>query len=235
MKRISLLFLLFVMSTLTLTYNRFFNGTHPILNHTEGTVITPAYSGSPQIRVTHSPAENNTLIKLTRAVNTLKIEVAALKMALKQSRNSIPTQTTLERQTSFITADDQADIHAIEVAMEQVGEKRFNEQILNIEERFDYEEINADWSDRKARNIEGALNELLTAISGAIVHTMECRSTLCRLEIEYDDSDAQNTFEIELPMALSESLPRMSARHERMGNVIRGIYYLQDGDTEGMG
>jgi hypothetical protein len=78
-----------------------------------------------------------------------------------------------------------------------------------------------------------ALREALGSeeLSGTMVRDMECRATLCRLEVEHRDQEQQMAFEQQFSFKVGELLPRMMMHSEEQtdGTISATIYLAREG------
>lgn len=211
------------------------------------TVIIVAYSlfsanpEKPIAQITASKASYNQKnhaidthkTNLEQEVKSLQREVKAIHVTLKQLatkfNSTTPSMTvTAAGEIHQPSQIDLEDMQATEEKIKQAGKERFNEQLLTIEDNFTNESVDKTWAEEKADSVLSAFNSLPAEIQGSIeLKVTDCKSSMCRIEVEYEDDIAQNEFEMQLPMLVSEDFPRLSIRYEQHEGVTRGIYFLQ--------
>jgi hypothetical protein len=145
----------------------------------------------------------------------LQNEVRALRQQVKGSEK--------------LALDDNADV--TETAPEtpadlaQKQEQRHSEQMQVIERSFQLESIDTKWSTATTDLIGQVLGR--DELKQTQVVGMECRSTLCRLEIMHPDRDAAGKFEFLFPIQVAGALPQMSYDHQQFDDgSIRTVIYM---------
>ena len=170
--------------------------------------------------------------ELIKEVKSLKQEINTIKTALNQLSSRIASvneqQSINDELTDILKSDqDLAKQKAAEELLKLQGDERFEEQIIAIKNNYDSESIDADWSEEKIIEVQAALNSLSDEIhDGVEVKEMDCRSSMCRLKVEYHDEIAMLDFEMQLPMLVGENFPRLSVQHDQMENLIEVTYFL---------
>lgn len=98
------------------------------------------------------------------------------------------------------------------------------QRIALIETDFQTEHVDNRWSNATTELLEQSLS--VEELAGTAVFDVECRSNLCRLELQHDDPIAQIEFEEQLPMAVGEALPRITMDQSEDGLTI--VYLARD-------
>ena len=120
------------------------------------------------------------------------------------------------------------DIKAAEESIKKEGNERFDEQIVILENNFTNESVDKHWSEEKTGTVKAAFDSLPAEIlENMQLKATDCRSSMCRIEVEYYDETAQNQFEMQLPILVGEDFPSLSAKHEQYEGITKGTYFLQ--------
>ena len=176
--------------------------------------------------------------QLLQEVKSLKHEVEAIKLTLKQIMSHFdPTMhssgmTSELNELPNLSQMDLEEMKLVEENIKKATDQQYNEQMAMIEDEFIKEPVNPEWSDEKSQILITALNSLPEEkYEGVELKETDCRSSMCRIEIEFADELAQNRFEMQLPMLVGEDFPRLSVMHENQEGLIRGIYLLKGDDA----
>lgn len=98
--------------------------------------------------------------------------------------------------------------------------------MAHIQRTFDAEPRDPRWAAEATAEIRDAVSA--PELSGSRVTDIDCRTTLCRLEVEHPSETVRETFAVELPTRV-RSLPRTTTRFlpsERPGAPSLAIMYL---------
>ena len=121
----------------------------------------------------------------------------------------------------------EADINALM----QHQQEQANEYLRKIDAGFESEGLDMEWSSTTSEFIHRTLEGKEFAKVKA--WNVDCRSTLCRVEIEHDEADAQD-FDLWLTSKFGEVLPQMIMRREQQdgsGLMSTIVYAARDGHT----
>jgi hypothetical protein len=100
-----------------------------------------------------------------------------------------------------------------------------SQQMATVESSFWSEPVDPDWSHEAGDTIRRALNRGLPGPPAAV--NMECRSTLCRVELQQPDFQAAELASASLLAQVSASLNRMAVDHvDQGGGWTTTIIYL---------
>lgn len=176
----------------------------------------------------------NQRLSLEQQLKVLKADITEIKTTLKdfafrlESMNPALASTTILADKDQLSEIELSDIKEAEEKLKQANETQFNEQLLAVEDSFSSERLDQYWSKEKTDRVMTALESLPAEIhQGVDLKQVECRSSMCKIEAEYNDEIAQNEFEIQLPMLVGEDFPRLSVKHEQNEGFIKGTYFLQ--------
>jgi hypothetical protein len=119
-------------------------------------------------------------------------------------------------------SDDRFDA----VAAERMEEERF----AAIEAALQAEPVDGKWSDHATQVLEWAFTT--DELSGTSFWDLECRSSLCRVHVNYDDDDAFDQLQSWLPEEIADEFPRLAMRHIEAGDgsLETVIYLASDGE-----
>jgi hypothetical protein len=98
-----------------------------------------------------------------------------------------------------------------------------------IEATLRHEPIDATWAAHAADTIDQAIGN--NTLDGSILHDLECRSTLCRVEVTNQDPQARFAFELQFLIAVAQLLPRATLRtvENQDGSSSTVLYLARDG------
>lgn len=157
-------------------------------------------------------------------IDVLKAQIAALQRE-RQGESAAQPATTNGNDAEEYGNDavDAEDWMSAERAEQQAAEQR---SALNTV--FEEETIDADWSTDATQALERAFAS--EELSNASVHSAECRSTLCRVDVEHEDPEKAGEFEMWFGKQIAEMLPRFSLFQEEVdGRAITVVYLARDG------
>jgi len=98
-----------------------------------------------------------------------------------------------------------------------------------IEATLRGEAIDATWAAQATDAIEQALED--KALEGSVLDALECRSTLCRVEVTHPNPIARADFMLRFPMKVGQVLPSMTVRpiEGDDGSSTSSIYLAREG------
>ena len=91
------------------------------------------------------------------------------------------------------------------------------------------ERIDAAWSEKTTEALYQALLE--DELKHSLIDRVECRATLCRLDVIHDNAEDLAEFELWLPAKVGEVLPKMAMEHREHpdGSVDTIVYLARQG------
>ncbi len=190
-----------------------------------------------QNRLVVSDSARNELGKknhdIAQEVKSLKREVEAINFMLKQIMAQLePGIPSALNDSLSLSQLDLGEIKFVEENIKKASDQQYSEQIAMVEDEFFKQPIDPSWSEDKTQILKVALNSLPDEkFEGVEVKATDCRSSMCRIEIEYTDELAQNMIEMQLPMLVGEDFSRLSVMYENQDGIIKGIYFLKNGDA----
>lgn len=134
-----------------------------------------------------------------------------------------------EQQKMFETGyePDEADLVELQELDKRNGE-RAREQLAqhhaDTADAFSVEDDDATWTAKLEQRLETADGD------GVFLESSECRQSLCRLVVEYEDALARLEFESRLPQLVRGIAGGMTAAGEiddQAGGAMRGVFYLE--------
>ena len=162
------------------------------------------------------------LLLLKSTVNTLRGELQAQSAQIASLVFSVPTDSVplLESSDNNIEENQQTpDPEAIITKLEQeqqAAEQKRAERFASLATHFDQEFIDQQWSAQAIDTIAQALaSEELAQIP---ISDADCRATLCRLEVQFDNDEELRVFQRQFPSLVGEILPRTKMLREELGN-----------------
>ncbi|MGH8593313.1 MAG: hypothetical protein ACREV3_05505 [Gammaproteobacteria bacterium] len=175
-------------------------------------------------------------------VTVLKREVALLKADLDIVRRQIKEQAAHAPAGSDVAASSVAtdpafpseeagvadSLEAETIAAEE--EKReVEERMQALESSLQNEPLDSDWSPQAREQITEVFAS--KELAETSLEHIECRSTLCRVEVEHDDLRKRREFELWFPFKVAEILPRIAMRYVENDNGSSGtiIYLAREG------
>ena len=187
----------------------------PVLPVTQNSVIaTPVAKPTNIAHVDSSSADriHGDTLALRQDITRLSSELTSLKrqlQTLSDTVSAMPLRVTDQALTRMRAPDQELLEDALsrdERLAQEAQEQR--QRIDVIEADFQAEYVDGHWSASTTELIEQSLS--VEELAGTAVFDVQCRSNLCRLEVQHDDAVAQMQFEAQLPMAVGEVLPRMT-------------------------
>lgn len=105
--------------------------------------------------------------------------------------------------------------------------QRTAEQRLALNTAFEAETFDEDWSTDVTQALQRAIAS--EELSDASVRAAECRSTLCRVDVEHQGSAQSDEFELWFGSQIADVLPRFSLFQEEVdGRAITVVYLARD-------
>jgi hypothetical protein len=179
MKTISLSFLVSGCALLVITGTAYLNRYQSMTER-----AFPTKQESTQTIIAQHTFENSNSPKMqTDAI--LRAELTELKQeinALRLSSRDTPTgKKTMAAQPILTLAEQQ-----------QKAEAEEHERFQKVSAQFSQQQIDTNWSTQATKRLEEAMNN--SKKSGLMIDTMECRTSMCKLEINDMDEKSRETF-----------------------------------------
>jgi len=184
----------------------------PVVPVTQNSVIaTPVAKPTNIAHIDSSSADriHGDTLALRQDITRLSSELASLKRQLQTLSNTVsamPLRVTDQALTSSMSAPDQElleDAFSRDERLAQEAQEQ-RQRIDVIEADFQVEYVDSHWSASTTELIEQ--NLAVEELAGIAVFDVQCRSNMCRLEVQHDDPVAQMQFEAQLLMAVGEVL-----------------------------
>lgn len=185
-------------------------------------------------------AENGQNHMVRNEIDALQKEIRSLSSRMKtveyqQLQQSRQMASLQQYSTAFVTAVDASDKHqsnVVEVDETTLAEReqqRFYDYMDYIENSLQNEPIDQRW----ASDTRKTINQVFTSeeFVGANVVDIECRATLCRVEVIHDSLQAVGDFDIWWPQKLAAILPNATVDRFTLedGSVGTSIYLAREG------
>lgn len=169
--------------------------------------------------------------RLARLLAQLNTRVARLEEEVRRQGEHIYTLRTAAEPVDPLDVDD-ATIAAIEAEEARLREEdalRIEDRNREIEAAFELQGVDPEWSTRAIREISEALTD--QPIEDAYVTGLECRSSLCRLEVETIALQAQTELEIALAGLAAAGKPSIALETTAApdGTVTSVLYIVREG------
>lgn len=175
------------------------------------------------------------------AFSTLRSEIALLRGevdALRQElRQEQATRASAESAAAGVWPEPAAEADgevAVDPAAEEArlveeGERQVQAHLQSIEDTLYAEPVDPDWSFEAEELIRGVLAG--KAFKGTSLFHVECRATLCQIEVGHDDSGKREEFERHFQMEVASMLPRAAMRRieDESGRPGTVIYLAREG------
>lgn len=167
-------------------------------------------------------------------IDELRTELDGLKeqlQVLQRELHAFVTNSATLYQPDGVTDDqDTDDKHRTEpFSVEEEQDVAFA-HVDAVSENFRSQEADPEWSAEALDAIETAFQS--EELAGASVLDMDCRATLCRVEVEHRNPEELMEFELWLPEKLAAVLPRMTLEREELdGRTVTTVYLARDGHT----
>ena len=177
--------------------------------------------------------ETQTLREIQGELIVLKNELGALKSAISSMRSTVsdgvPGEITQTGEEELVPTA--AQIAEWRQAVEEQGKRaqaEHEQRLDRLESRFSAESLDRDWALEKSQVVRTALDAFAkTTKTATSAQSMECRSSMCRIEMEFDSEEARNDFDLHLAQSVASQLPSMDIKQEAVGNGIKVTYFLK--------
>lgn len=161
---------------------------------------------------------------LRKAVSLLMSRVASLETRLQVQQTAQLSDMSVADQTISLPENEPDEIVLAEREQEQ-----WENYLDFVETGLQQERVDRQWSSMANTEIENVLlNDELGDLS---VNDIECRTTLCRIEIVHENSSSMTLFDVLLPQKLAHLLPKSVMSHIQLedGSTKTVIYLSRDG------
>ena len=184
------------------------------------------------------PIQRNN-VELKRENRRLSAELAATKEVLYQMENASDWSAKAASNYSefdheiVLSPDLVANLEEEEDWISQESQRQHEHYMDMLEQRFAGEILDSAWSAETAGAIRTAVESLYA--EGALdfsFESLDCRTSMCRLEVGFNHRDEQHEFESRVLGAVGKLLPRFSARREREGDFVWAVYFFQSHEPD---
>ncbi len=175
-----------------------------------------------------SPAPNNVnpgdIEALSQALTQLSKEMVTLKQAMIELRQQKDTDNVdYDEEEQQLSGEEEI------IAQLEEDEQYHQDRVEWIDSGFMSEIIDPAWASQSSASIYQVLETDEFANTSMI--DMECRATLCRIEVEHDDNESAERFALGFPMGVSESFSKLTSHQSENedGSSNTVIYAIRDG------
>jgi hypothetical protein len=165
--------------------------------------------------------------KLGDELRRLRAEVAMLRTAVEQTAAMATTPAGHREKAAkplLRSGDDMA-------ARIQAREQGDYEHRAALDTYMDAEGVDTQWS----VDTTDVLTQVLAsaALAATVVQDIECRTTVCRLDVEHEDRQELDQFALMLPMQVAEGLPQVTFFHDQGadGRIHTVVYLTRQGHS----
>lgn len=172
--------------------------------------------------------DGSSLLALRRELARLGAEVDALRRDVE----TLAERDQLAATEEDFYADEEKPIEILEaeaLAAQEESEWQVRRYMDSMEERFQREVNYTGWSTPAAELIEQALQSKLFSETSLI--SLECRSSLCRLEVRHDNPQASSAFSRTFPEKVAAMFSKFSIDYQDQGDGYSSsmvIYLMQE-------
>lgn len=173
------------------------------------------------------------LLALRREVSRLRAELAALRRDLDQLLRDNPGAIV---ESEFDTSAEKTPemLAAEEAEARENSRQQWHERLTEIDALLQKEPVDPVWSGQVSARIQEVLNR--GKHGRTYLFALDCRSTLCRLEVQHDDPNAASDFANGFPGEVAELFPKIAMGHADEGDgyshtvlyLVREGYRLPD-------
>ncbi len=173
------------------------------------------------------------LVVLKHDMTLVKSDLASLRASLTSLATQVQSASLRRGEPAEHIPHEEPqaiDSQAQDVAaMEEDAKLQEETRLEAIEATLRGEAIDATWAAQATDAIEQTLED--KALEGSVLHALECRSTLCRVEVTHPNPTARADFMLRFPMAVGLVLPSMTVRpiEGDDGSSTSSIYLTREG------
>lgn len=173
-------------------------------------------------------AEQHDLAVLQHEVNSMKTELRRLRLDIDTQRASAPERAAATGRLGPDTEDASGEDARIVQALDHDRNEQA-ERLQAIEAALNAEPVDPSWSEQSGTLIQRALQQ--KSFADAEVGQVDCRTTLCRVELSVADSDDIEDLGLRFPLAVGASLPGMTLHRTENddGSATAVIYLTREG------
>lgn len=182
------------------------------------------------MQISHSlySRENDSVSTLRKEVQALKAEMNSLKLQNKSSHNElarrIDSQISGEYQESETNENEETTPDFVEQESIQ------SEQLMEVmETSLAEEQVDVAWSSSALDQIQRAFNS--NELNGVGIIDLDCRKTLCRIEMDIDDPFLAAEYQLWLSLKIGDILPQasMMVNQDEEGHSNATLFLAREG------
>ena len=171
-----------------------------------------------------SPLRSDDVAELRERLETLRGQLASLRSELNRQAGVLQRLQSerVEVEPSHADLDALQDREEYVIVSEESRVLEYHQQLAAV---FDLEHRDIAWAGETIRWLDGVVDDIATGALNLI--DIDCRSSLCRIEVEYETRAAQADFETLLATLTVEHLPSMTVDTAVLQDgSISSIFYL---------
>lgn len=168
-----------------------------------------------------------------RGASTSEDELSALKQELAALREQVAMIAGANGNPAAVAGDGDDDFAPMteeEMALAEEDDAYDEEdRRRGLDAFLGAQSIDTTWSQDAALAVTEASDS--EELAGSIVDGVECRSSLCRVEVSHADAEAAGQFELLFPMQVADALPQIRYFTEQLGDgrSITVMYLAREG------
>ena len=199
-----------------------FSRAAPVLaNSTGHSHVSPATCGSEPMDSCGDPNRSASDENLERELVTLRRQVARLDAEVTAVRRRLDSSSSSIRAVSLSSSDAEVN----EAGARAQEQQEWQEKIASTEWRFRHEPVDAAWAAHVTEKIHQAYER--EELVDFPVQALECRSTLCRVDVALDDQTNQL-----LPlfaMHVGDTFPKLTVKPIADGDTGMVLFLTRGG------
>lgn len=190
--------------------------------------VPPPVAARPAVRAIDRPspslADKRAGDDQRQALQTVQQALAAVDVELAALRQRVDRLSAL-----YQTSQAEQPPPQQEAEQQQAAEYRAQERLALLERSVSSQGVDSEWSAQSLSDIEQALGD--EALLDTAIYDIDCRATLCRVEVGHDDPNAFDQFQQQFLNELDELFTNVWLDYTDLGGGATGtvIYLARDG------
>lgn len=181
-------------------------------------------------------AQTKDFAALEKEVAQLRAEIKTLKQQsdpLPQSLSTETFQTKVAKRNEAETGSAERDV----VSNIAIAQRQHQKRMDAIEQNFLQQKTDMGWANAASTLIQqvldtpGKANE--SEFADTAIRSIECRSTLCKIEVTHSNMSSMRRFIDDFPSSLGNELPRMAFQQHQNpdGSIDMYVYIAKKGNS----